>query len=143
MQPRTFENAFRASMRQRRFSLLFACHFAPRATFSIKRRFQRATVRDNQHGVGKIEPGGGGALMATMCVQRPPPAPLACSGDDNATNNTPHTTGSMLGEAVALPRDMRLSVQRRARRTGPPECGTRARAACELAAVRTWAVRSA
>ena len=43
MQPRTFEKAFRASMGQRRFRLLFIYHCAPR-TFSIKRRFQSAAV---------------------------------------------------------------------------------------------------
>ena len=36
-QPRTFAKAFRASIGQRRLSLLFICHCAPRR-FSIKRR---------------------------------------------------------------------------------------------------------
>ena len=43
MQPRTFKKVFRASMGQRRFSLLFTCHSAPRR-FSIKRRFHFGTV---------------------------------------------------------------------------------------------------
>ena len=43
MQPRTFEKAFCAPMGQRRFSLLFTCHCAPRR-FIIKRRFHFGTV---------------------------------------------------------------------------------------------------
>ena len=43
MQPRTFKKAFRASMGQRRFSLLFTWHCAPRR-FSTKRRFHFAPV---------------------------------------------------------------------------------------------------
>ena len=80
MQPRTLEKAFRASIGQRRPSLLFTCHCSPR-TFGIKRRFHFGTVVTssiNITAVCAIVVGGASALAsAGRTTYRPPTSAIS------------------------------------------------------------------
>ena len=86
------------------------------------------------------EPGDGDATTATTRMRQPPPAPLGRSGNEHAANLPHDGDHAMEGGGAAA----RHAAERAAAGTEDRAAGrARARAACELAAVRTWAVRSA